>query len=187
MFPDDAADASALMKHADIAMYAAKQAGKNTCTRSTPSGARRAERILDAGADGSCETPRGVSGTRTPPIRARAMAPACAWLRFCRLLRVLDVAAQLVALLGRHLLRLLGPALALAVGVAHVVAHALAVLLAHLAVAAARASLLLLLGERARREHKGQNEGQDSPRDDKPHHPRRDVTRLALLVGLSVL
>jgi diguanylate cyclase (GGDEF)-like protein/PAS domain S-box-containing protein len=31
MFPDDAADASALMKHADIAMYAAKQAGKNTC------------------------------------------------------------------------------------------------------------------------------------------------------------
>jgi diguanylate cyclase (GGDEF)-like protein/PAS domain S-box-containing protein len=31
MFPDDAADATALMKHADIAMYAAKQAGKNTC------------------------------------------------------------------------------------------------------------------------------------------------------------
>jgi diguanylate cyclase (GGDEF)-like protein/PAS domain S-box-containing protein len=31
MFPDDAADAIALMKHADIAMYAAKQAGKNTC------------------------------------------------------------------------------------------------------------------------------------------------------------
>jgi diguanylate cyclase (GGDEF)-like protein len=31
MFPDDAADAAALMKHADIAMYAAKQAGKNTC------------------------------------------------------------------------------------------------------------------------------------------------------------
>jgi diguanylate cyclase (GGDEF)-like protein/PAS domain S-box-containing protein len=31
IFPDDAADASALMKHADIAMYAAKQAGKNTC------------------------------------------------------------------------------------------------------------------------------------------------------------
>ena len=29
MFPDDAADASALMKHADIAMYAAKQSGKN--------------------------------------------------------------------------------------------------------------------------------------------------------------
>jgi len=31
IFPDDAADAIALMKHADIAMYAAKQAGKNTC------------------------------------------------------------------------------------------------------------------------------------------------------------
>ena len=31
MFPDDAADAVALMKHSDIAMYAAKQAGKNTC------------------------------------------------------------------------------------------------------------------------------------------------------------
>jgi len=31
MFPDDAADAAALMKHADIAMYAAKQAGKNCC------------------------------------------------------------------------------------------------------------------------------------------------------------
>src|SRR6185436_6581566 len=29
IFPDDAADASALMKHADMAMYAAKQAGKN--------------------------------------------------------------------------------------------------------------------------------------------------------------
>ncbi len=31
MFPDDAADAAALIKHSDIAMYAAKQAGKNTC------------------------------------------------------------------------------------------------------------------------------------------------------------
>jgi diguanylate cyclase (GGDEF)-like protein/PAS domain S-box-containing protein len=31
IFPDDAADAAALMKHADIAMYAAKQAGKNCC------------------------------------------------------------------------------------------------------------------------------------------------------------
>jgi diguanylate cyclase (GGDEF)-like protein/PAS domain S-box-containing protein len=31
MFPDDAADATALMKHADMAMYAAKQAGKNCC------------------------------------------------------------------------------------------------------------------------------------------------------------
>jgi diguanylate cyclase (GGDEF)-like protein len=30
IFPDDAADAQALMKHADTAMYAAKQAGKNT-------------------------------------------------------------------------------------------------------------------------------------------------------------
>ncbi len=30
VFPDDAADASALMKHADTAMYSAKQAGKNT-------------------------------------------------------------------------------------------------------------------------------------------------------------
>ena len=30
LFPDDAADAGALMKHADTAMYAAKQAGKNT-------------------------------------------------------------------------------------------------------------------------------------------------------------
>ena len=31
IFPDDAADATALVKHADIAMYAAKQSGKNTC------------------------------------------------------------------------------------------------------------------------------------------------------------
>jgi diguanylate cyclase (GGDEF)-like protein/PAS domain S-box-containing protein len=31
LFPDDASDAATLMKHADIAMYAAKQAGKNTC------------------------------------------------------------------------------------------------------------------------------------------------------------
>jgi diguanylate cyclase (GGDEF)-like protein/PAS domain S-box-containing protein len=30
VFPDDASDAPALMKHADTAMYAAKQAGKNT-------------------------------------------------------------------------------------------------------------------------------------------------------------
>jgi len=30
VFPDDAADGTALMKHADTAMYAAKQAGKNT-------------------------------------------------------------------------------------------------------------------------------------------------------------
>jgi len=30
IFPDDAADAQSLMKHADTAMYAAKQAGKNT-------------------------------------------------------------------------------------------------------------------------------------------------------------
>jgi diguanylate cyclase (GGDEF)-like protein len=30
MFPDDAADAQSLIKHADTAMYAAKQAGKNT-------------------------------------------------------------------------------------------------------------------------------------------------------------
>ena len=30
VFPDDAADAVALMKHSDMAMYAAKQAGKNT-------------------------------------------------------------------------------------------------------------------------------------------------------------
>jgi diguanylate cyclase (GGDEF)-like protein len=30
VFPDDAVDAGALMKHADMAMYAAKQAGKNT-------------------------------------------------------------------------------------------------------------------------------------------------------------
>jgi diguanylate cyclase (GGDEF)-like protein len=30
VLPDDAVDAGALMKHADTAMYAAKQAGKNT-------------------------------------------------------------------------------------------------------------------------------------------------------------
>ena len=30
VYPDDAADAAALMKHADTAMYAAKQSGKNT-------------------------------------------------------------------------------------------------------------------------------------------------------------
>jgi diguanylate cyclase (GGDEF)-like protein len=37
IFPDDAADAGALMKHADMAMYAAKQAGKN-CVRFYSSG-----------------------------------------------------------------------------------------------------------------------------------------------------
>ena len=31
LFPDDAADAETLMKHADSAMYGAKQAGKNAC------------------------------------------------------------------------------------------------------------------------------------------------------------
>ena len=31
VYPDDASDAAALMKHADTAMYRAKQAGKNTC------------------------------------------------------------------------------------------------------------------------------------------------------------
>jgi diguanylate cyclase (GGDEF)-like protein/PAS domain S-box-containing protein len=31
LFPDDAVDAAALVKHADSAMYAAKQAGKNCC------------------------------------------------------------------------------------------------------------------------------------------------------------
>jgi diguanylate cyclase (GGDEF)-like protein len=30
VLPDDAMDARVLMKHADMAMYAAKQAGKNT-------------------------------------------------------------------------------------------------------------------------------------------------------------
>ena len=30
VFPDDAGDAQTLMKHADMAMYAAKQAGKNS-------------------------------------------------------------------------------------------------------------------------------------------------------------
>ena len=30
VLPDDAVDAGALMKHADTAMYTAKQAGKNT-------------------------------------------------------------------------------------------------------------------------------------------------------------
>ena len=30
IFPDDATDAQSLLKHADTAMYAAKQAGKNT-------------------------------------------------------------------------------------------------------------------------------------------------------------
>jgi diguanylate cyclase (GGDEF)-like protein len=29
LYPDDASDAAALMKHADMAMYSAKQAGKN--------------------------------------------------------------------------------------------------------------------------------------------------------------
>jgi diguanylate cyclase (GGDEF)-like protein len=37
IFPDDAADAAALIKHADSAMYAAKQAGKN-CVRFYSSG-----------------------------------------------------------------------------------------------------------------------------------------------------
>jgi len=30
VYPDDAVDSFALMKHADMAMYAAKQSGKNT-------------------------------------------------------------------------------------------------------------------------------------------------------------
>ena len=30
VFPDDAGDAQTLMKHADMAMYAAKEAGKNS-------------------------------------------------------------------------------------------------------------------------------------------------------------
>jgi hypothetical protein len=46
--------------------------------------------------------------------------------------RFLDVAAQLVALLRRHLARALGTALALAVSLAHVVAHALALVVLHL-------------------------------------------------------
>jgi predicted signal transduction protein with EAL and GGDEF domain len=31
VYPDDAGDAPTLMKHADTAMYEAKQAGKNAC------------------------------------------------------------------------------------------------------------------------------------------------------------
>src|SRR5918999_438487 len=61
---------------------------------------------------------------------------------------VLDVAAQLVALLGRHLARALGTALALAVGLAHIVAHALALVIAHLAVLAPLVRAALRLCER---------------------------------------
>src|SRR5918999_3182065 len=69
----------------------------------------------------------------------------------------LDVAPQLVALLGRHLARALRAALALAVGVAHILAHALALVVAHLAVLASIVPAALALGERR---PGGQNEGE---------------------------
>src|SRR5207244_681891 len=60
---------------------------------------------------------------------------------------VLDVTAQLVALLRRHRALRLAPGIALvAIDVAHVVAHALALFLAHLLPAAALAPFLLRAG-----------------------------------------
>jgi diguanylate cyclase (GGDEF)-like protein/PAS domain S-box-containing protein len=52
ILPDDAADATALMKHADMAMYAAKQAGKNTCRfYSSGPAANDAARKLNSGTE----------------------------------------------------------------------------------------------------------------------------------------
>jgi diguanylate cyclase (GGDEF)-like protein/PAS domain S-box-containing protein len=51
VFPDDAADAAALMKHADSAMYAAKQAGKN-CLAFYASGPAANEDVEEAGEGG---------------------------------------------------------------------------------------------------------------------------------------
>ena len=121
IFPDDAADATALMKHADMAMYAAKQAGKNCC------------RFYSSGTGG--QRPGAPPGASTEPASRRILAPDLP-------VGVLDVAAQLAALLRRHLALLLRRTLLalLPVGVAHVVAHALAVLLAHLLLPAAVAA-----------------------------------------------
>jgi hypothetical protein len=82
MFPDDAADASALMKHADMAMYRAKQAGKN-CVRFYSSGP-------------AANRP----GAQPGGVQARVLALHLA-------VGVLDVAAQLAALFRRHLARFL--------------------------------------------------------------------------------
>jgi diguanylate cyclase (GGDEF)-like protein/PAS domain S-box-containing protein len=59
IFPDDAADATALMKHADIAMYAAKQAGKNTCRfyRSGPAANDPSQAITNSGISNSGTEP----------------------------------------------------------------------------------------------------------------------------------
>jgi diguanylate cyclase (GGDEF)-like protein len=46
-FPDDGRDASSLLKHADMAMYAAKAAGRNTTRMFTSDMAQEADRRLD--------------------------------------------------------------------------------------------------------------------------------------------
>ncbi|ROO24424.1 putative bifunctional diguanylate cyclase/phosphodiesterase, partial [Salinisphaera orenii] len=47
MFPDDASDASELMKHADMAMYAAKEEGKNTFQFYAPAMQERSLRRIE--------------------------------------------------------------------------------------------------------------------------------------------
>ena len=112
VFPDDAADARALMKHADSAMYAAKQAGKNCLAllhlraggqragaRQNPQDAAR-RRLAAQVAVGvlrrrgaACRAPRASSAAGAPAAggrgrdRPRACRRACAgaprWLICC--------------------------------------------------------------------------------------------------------
>src|SRR3954469_8592700 len=112
-----------------------------------------------AASSGLAETDKAAtmkSAFHMPPASA---SPAPDAVRLCNDLfpqlavRVLDVAAQLVALLGRHLARPIRARLAIAVRLAHIVAHALAVLLLHLALRLllALVAAALVLAERASR------------------------------------
>src|SRR5438105_13610210 len=137
-----------------------------------------------AASSGLTETLRAAARKSTFHMPQASRRRACTAVRFCNDLflpqvavGVFDVAPELLALLGRHLLRPLGALLAVAVHLAHVLAHALAVLLLHLALL--RPGLgplaLIALGERAGdRHHKHQDERQDfHRRDDKAALRRR--------------